>query len=135
TSSADCSGSQSVAVTAATPVLPVPFVSSISPTTMTADGALHLLTINGSGFQSGNVVQFYWTVGSGAGTWNTSSQSASIGSNQITFYLNPGTLSDTHSFPTRRSSDLTSSADCSGSQSVAVTAAAPMLPVPFVSSI
>src|SRR5439155_14359705 len=99
-------------------MLPVPFVSSISPTTMTADGALHLLTINGSGFQSGNVVQFYWTVGSGAGTWNTSSQSASIGSSQITIYMNPGTVRDTISVRVCRSGSATSSADCSGSQSV-----------------
>ena len=57
TTTADCSsGSQAVTVTAAG--IPVPAVTSISPTSMTANGVLHALTIYGSNFRNGNKVQF-----------------------------------------------------------------------------
>src|SRR3954452_640313 len=131
TSSSDCSsGTQSVAVTA---TVPVPSVSSISPTAMTADGLSHTLTINGSNFQSGNVVQFKWGVGTGSGTWNTGSSPSINSSTQMTVSMNPGTVNDTIYVRVCRSSSATSSSDCSsGTQSVAVTAT---VPVPSVSSI
>src|ERR1700721_2516808 len=43
-----------------------------SPLSMTADNAIHTLTIYGANFQSGNIVQFYWTVAPGNYVWNTS---------------------------------------------------------------
>jgi lysophospholipase L1-like esterase len=131
TSSSDCSsGTQSVAVTA---TVPVPSVSSINPTSMTADGLSHTLTINGSNFRSGNVVQFKWGVGTGSGTWNTGSTPSISSSSQMTVSMNPGTVNDTIFVRVCRSSSATSSSDCSsGTQSVTVTAT---VPVPSVSSI
>jgi hypothetical protein len=107
------SGSQSVAVTAA--VL-TPSVTSISPTSMTADGASHTLAIYGSNFQSGDYVQFYWTKGSGAYTWNTGSTPTINSASQITESMNPGTVTDTISVRVCNSAGSCSS----GSQSVAV---------------
>jgi GH25 family lysozyme M1 (1,4-beta-N-acetylmuramidase) len=110
------SGSQSVAVTAA--VL-TPTVTSISPTTMTADGAQHTLTIYGSNFQSGDYVQFKWTQGSGAGAWNTGNTPSIASATQMTVSMNPGTVTDTISVRVCNSTGTCTS----GSQSVAVTAA------------
>lgn len=132
TNSADCSsGNQSVAVTA--PV-PVPSVTSVNPTSMIADGVAHSLTINGSNFQAGNVVQFKWGVGSGAGIWTTGNSPPTINSStRITIDMNPGTNTDTIFVRVCRSSNATNNSDCSsGNQSVAVTAP---VPAPFVSSI
>jgi hypothetical protein len=119
------SGSQSVSVTVA--VL-TPSVTSISPTSMTADGASHTLTIYGSNFQSGDYVQFYWTKGSGAYTWNTGSTPTINSPSQITESMNPGTVTDTISVRVCNSAGSCSS----GSQSEAVTAA---VLTPSVSSI
>src|SRR4051794_20808126 len=131
TSSSDCSsGTQSVAVTA---TVPVPSVSSISPTAMTADGLSHTLTINGSNFQSGNSSQVQRGGGTGSGPWNTGSSPSINSSTQLTVSMNPGTVNDTLYVRACRSSSATSSSDCSsGTQSVAVTAT---VPVPSVSSI
>src|SRR4051794_34635292 len=124
TSSSDCSsGTQSVAVTA---TVPVPSVSSISPTAMTADGLSHTLTINGSNFQSGNVVQFKWGVGTGSGTWNTGSSPSISSSTQMTVSMNPVAVNDTLYVRVCRSSSATSSSYCSsGTQFIAVTATVP----------
>ncbi|GIU76285.1 MAG: hypothetical protein KatS3mg004_3372 [Bryobacteraceae bacterium] len=127
TTSADCSsGTQSVTVTAAAPV---PTVSSVSPTQMPADGVTRPLTIYGSNFQSGNVVQFKWGVGAGAGVWNTGlyNPPTIVSSTQMTINMNPGTVTDTIYVRVCRSATQTTSADCSsGTQSVTVTAAAPV---------
>ena len=45
------------------PVVGVPSVNGVSPTTMVADGVTKALTIDGSNFALGNVVQFRWGVG------------------------------------------------------------------------
>jgi len=113
----------------------VPSVSSVSPTTMTADGLSHTLNIYGGSFQSGNIVQFKWGVGSGAGVWNTGSGNPpSISStSQMMIGMNPGTVDDTIYVRVCRSSSQTTTADCSsGTQYVTVTA--PVL-VPSVSSV
>ncbi|MDR3742254.1 MAG: IPT/TIG domain-containing protein, partial [Terracidiphilus sp.] len=110
------SGTQSVAVTTA--VL-TPTVTSISPTSMTADNLLHTLTINGTNFQSGDYVQFYWTQGTGAGVWNTGNSPTIVSSTQITVSMNPGTVTDTISVRVCNSASTCTS----GTQSVAVTAA------------
>jgi hypothetical protein len=119
------SGTQSVAVTAA--VL-TPTVSSISPTSMTANGVSQTLTINGTNFQSGDYVQFYWTQGSGAGAWNTGNTPTIVSASQITVSMNPGTVTDTISVRVCNSAGTCTS----GTQSVAVTAA---VLTPTVSSI
>ena len=89
TAAADCSGSQqALAVTA---VVPVPGVSSISPTTMAADGVSHALTIYGSNFQSGNIGQWQWN-GTG-GVWINFNNAPTINSgSQVTITMNPGTV-------------------------------------------
>ena len=88
TTAADCSGSQALAVTA---VVPVPGVSSISPTTMAADGVSHALTIYGSNFQSGNIGQWQWN-GTG-GVWSNFNNAPTINSaSQVTITMNPGTV-------------------------------------------
>ncbi len=131
TSSADCSsGTHSVTVTA---TVPVPSVSSVNPTSMTADGVQHTLTVNGGNFQSGNVVQFKWGVGAGSGVWNTGNTPNIGSSTQLTVSMNPGTVNDTIFVRVCRSASATSSADCSsGTHSVTVTAT---VPVPSVSSV
>src|SRR4051794_16963507 len=118
TSSSDCSsGTQSVA---RSEERRVGKESSIRPTAMTSDGLSHTLTINGSNFQSGNVVQFKWGVGTGSGTWNTGNSPSCINSTQMTVSMNPGTVNDTIYVRVCRSSSATSSSDCSsGTQSVA----------------
>jgi hypothetical protein len=110
------SGGQSVAVTA---TVLTPTVTSISPTTMTADGAQHTLTINGTNFQSGDYVQFYWTQGTGAYTWNTGNSPNIASSTQMTVSMNPGTVTDTISVRVCNAAGTCTS----GSQSVSVTAA------------
>jgi hypothetical protein len=104
-----------VAVTA---TVLTPTVTSISPTSMTADGAQHTLTIYGSNFQSGDYVQFKWTQGSGAGAWNTGNTPSIVSSTQMTVSMNPGTVTDTISVRVCNSAGTCTS----GSQSVAVTA-------------
>ena len=103
-----------MAVTAA--VL-TPAASSISPTSMTANGASQPLTINGTNFQSGDYVQFYWTKGTGALQWTTSISSPTIVSaSQITISMKPGTVTDTISVRACNSAGTCTS----GTQSVAV---------------
>lgn len=102
-------------------VTPVPIVNSISPTAMTANGTNQLLTIYGSNFQSGNIVQFQWVAGGGAGVWTNSLQMATINSasQRITIYMNPGTLNNTFYVRVCRSASATATADCSsGTQTV-----------------
>jgi hypothetical protein len=80
-------------VTAATVT---PSVSSISPTSMTADNLSHTLTIYGSNFASGDVVQFMWGQGTGANVWTISNHTPTVNSSsQITVSMNPGTVADT----------------------------------------
>jgi len=87
------SGTQYVSVTVATVT---PSVSSLSPTSMTADGQEHLLTIYGSNFASGDIVQFMWGQGQGANQWNTSNSTPTVNSSsQITINMDPGTVTDT----------------------------------------
>jgi len=117
--SSNCSsGAQSVAVTA--PVA-TPGVSSVSPSSMTANGTSQSLVINGSGFVSGNMVQFKWGQGTGANVWTNASGTVTVNSSsQITVGMNPGTVTDTISVRVCSSSG---SSNCSsGAQSVAVTA-------------
>ena len=125
--SSQCSGSVTVTVTATT----APVVSSIAPTTMPADGVSRTLTIYGSNFQSGNIVQFRWGVGAGAGVWNTGLGNPPniLSSTQMTIIMNPGTVTDTIYVRVCRSASQTGSGDCSsGTHSVTVTAStAPVL--------
>src|SRR4028118_945003 len=113
--------------------LAVPSVSSVSPTSMTADGASHTLTVNGSNFSSVNRVQFKWGAGAGSGVWTTGNTPSVTSSSQLTVSMNPGTVNDTIFVRVCRSSSQTSTSDCSsGTQSVTVTAT---IPVPSVTSV
>jgi hypothetical protein len=125
--SSACSGRVTVTIQASGPATPT--VSSINPTSMTADGASHTLTTNGGNFQSGNVVQFKWGVPPNAGVWNNSSSTPTINSsNQMTVSMNPGTVNDTIYMRVCRSSTQTTSADCSsGTHSVTVSRVSPPL--------
>jgi hypothetical protein len=84
---------------------------------MTANGQDQQLTINGSNFQSGDYVQFKWTQGTGAGQWNTSSNTPTITPpGVITIMMKPGTVTDTFNVRV-----CNSAGSCtSGTQSVAV---------------
>ncbi|MBI5716627.1 MAG: IPT/TIG domain-containing protein [Burkholderiales bacterium] len=90
-SAGSCSASSNgLTVTA---VVTTPTISSISPTSMTANGNAQTLTINGSGFASGNYVQWH---GNASGTWVTTNGSPSIVSaTRLTVSINPGTVNDT----------------------------------------
>jgi len=113
-----------------TAVAPTPTVSNINPTAMTATGTSQALTITGSNFQSGNIVQFFWGVGAGAGVWNTGSTPTINSASQITGSMNPGTVNDT--IYVRVCSTSGATACSSGTQTVTVTAVAP---TPTVSNI
>jgi len=83
---------------------------------MTENNTAQTLTINGRNFQSGDTVQFKWTQGSGAGTWNTGNTPTINSPSQITVGMNPGTVTDTISVRV-----CNSSGTCTwGTQSVAV---------------
>jgi hypothetical protein len=111
----------------ATTTTPVPSVSSISPTAMTASpasnpNATQQLTINGTNFQSGNYVQFKWTQGTGAGSWNTGSgnpPTINTGGTQMTILMKPGTVTDTFNVQVCNSANTCAVA----AQTIAVTAA------------
>ena len=112
------SPSSAFSFTVAAAVL-TPTVTSISPTSMTADGQQHTLTIYGTNFQSGDYVQFEWTVPPNNGVWNTGSTPSIASSTQMTVSMNPGTVTDTISVRVCNSAGTCTS----GSQSVSVTAA------------
>ncbi len=100
-----------------------PTVSSISPIAMAADGQPHVLTINGDNFVVGNVVQFKWGVGAGAGVWNTGNAPSISSSSLLTVNMNPGTVNDAIYVRVCRSAAQTTDSDCSsGVQAVTVTA-------------
>jgi hypothetical protein len=100
-----------------------PSVSSISPTSMTANGQQQTLTIYGSSFAAGNVVQFKWGAGSGANVWTNSNSSPTVyNSGQIGVAMNPGTVTDT--IYVRVCASNGSSTCSAGTQYVSVTAAA-----------
>ena len=106
------------------PVVGVPSVSGVSPATMVADGVAKTLTIGGSGFTTGNVVQFRWGVGPGAGVWTRSAGAfSSLTSSRIVIPLNPGKVADTINVRVCRSASLTTDSDCSAGaiQSITVT--------------
>lgn len=111
--------------------LVVPSISSVSPTSMLADGQFRTLTINGSNFESGNVVQFLWGAPPNNFVWTTSKKTPSITSSRITVSMNPGTETDGILVRVCRSASATTSADCSASRGVSVKAIeAPMLTSP-----
>jgi len=112
---------------------PAPTVSSVSPTSMTADGVNHTLSIYGSNFQSGNIVQFKWGVPPNNGVWNTGNSPSISGTTQMSTSMNPGLVNDAIYVRVCRSGSQTTSADCSsGTQFVTVTATQP---APTVSSV
>lgn len=91
-----------------------PAVSGVNPTAMVANGIEQTLTIFGSGFTSGNIVQFRWGVGTGAGVWNNSaSPISSLTASQIVVPMNPGIVTDTIYVRVCASSSQTSTIDCS----------------------
>ena len=105
-----------------------PVVNAISPSTMTAGSGNQSLVITGSGFATGNVVQFMWGQGSGANVWTNASSAAVVNSaNQITVAMNPGTVADT--IYVRVAASNGSSVVSSGAQYVTVTTAAAGTPV------
>ncbi|UWZ85250.1 hypothetical protein [Occallatibacter riparius] len=120
TASTCSSGTQSISVTAA-----APSVSSISPTSMAADNTTHQLTIYGSNFAAGNVVQVNYT---GSGGWvDARGNPPSISPpSQMTIGINPGSSADTIYVRVCQSATQETASTCSsGTQSISVTAAAP----------
>ncbi len=100
-----------------------PTVSSIAPLAMTADGQPHVLTINGGNFVAGNIVQFRWGVGAGAGVWNTGNAPSISSSSLMTVSMNPGTVNDVIFVRVCRSATQTADSDCSsGAHAITVTA-------------
>ncbi len=92
----------------------VPTVTNLSPpTTMVADGLGHPLTIYGSNFQSGNVVQFKWSSGNRANVWHAALNAPAISSSRITVDMDPGTISNTFYVRVCRSQARTTASDCS----------------------
>ena len=125
-SSAATSCSDGNATVSVSPTVATPSVSSVSPTSMTANGQTQTLTIFGSSFASGDIVQYKYTQGAGANTWNTSNATPSIlNSGQISVGLNPGTVSDTFQVRVCSSSAATNCSDGNATVSVSPAALTP----------
>jgi Protein of unknown function (DUF1566)/Bacterial Ig-like domain/Putative binding domain, N-terminal len=91
---------------AASAPVQIPNITSINPTSMTADNALHTLAIYGSNFASGDYVQWHGN----SNSWTTTNNSPSInGSTFLTVLINPGTVNDTLYFRVCSSSGCSSS--------------------------
>ena len=107
---------------------PVPTITAVLPATMTASSVAQSLTIDGSNFTSGNVVQFR----RGAGAWVDSDNAiTSLNASQISVPLIPGTTAGTIGVRVCRSSAQTADGDCSsGAASVTVTLPPPPPPPP-----
>ncbi len=108
---------QCVTLAPATPV-----ISSLSFTSATADSANRTLTIYGSNFAAGDVVQYRWLNPAGSSTSSASVSSTS----QLSASFNPGAVNDTIYVKVCQSSSSTA---CSGEQAIAVSAPAPATPV------
>ena len=103
-----------------------PRVDWLSPSPMAPDGANHTLTVYGSGFQAGNVVQFNSGQGANANAWITENAPTIQSSSQMTIDMNPGTVNDDIWVRVCQSATQTAASDCSfGTREVEVTAAAP----------
>jgi murein DD-endopeptidase MepM/ murein hydrolase activator NlpD len=107
------------------PSASTPSVSSVSPTSMTANGSSQSVVISGNNFSSGNVVQFKWGQGSGAKVWTNSVSTPTVNSSsQIAASMNPGTVTDAIYV---RVCSSNGSSNCSdGTQYVSVTVPALM---------
>ena len=109
---------------------PLPTVSSVAPNTMTADGLLQALTISGSGFTAGNVVQLKRGTGLDPGFWRTSPNAAVPSSpNQIVAQIDPGTVADVIFVRVCRSLIASTDQSCS-STPVGITVTPPVVPPP-----
>ncbi|MFA6443564.1 MAG: M23 family metallopeptidase [Sterolibacterium sp.] len=106
--STTCSNELSIAVTA------TPVISALSFTSVPADSTSRTLTISGSNFAAGNVVKSRWLNPVGSSTASASVSSAS----QLSASFNPGAVTDTIYVKVCQSSTST---DCSGELSIAVT--------------
>lgn len=105
---------------------PGPVVTQISPTSMSAGPAPQTLIITGSNFFAGNVVQFKYESGPGAGIWKTGKPPAVKSDTQLTVAMNPGLSAGTVGVRVCRSIVATGPNDASsGTHSVKVTAAEP----------
>ena len=115
--------SSTVSVTTPPPVVvPTPTVSQIAPTAMTTNTGNQPLTVQGSNFQSGNIVQFKWGVGVGAGVWNTGNTPVIASPSALTVSMNPGPVPDVINVRVCRSAAQTATTDCSsGTHAVTVT--------------
>ena len=122
------SSAQSTALSLTVGASPMPSVSYILPTGMTANSASNPdatqpLQIHGSNFAPGNIVQFYWTQGSNAYAWNNSKSTPTITSSLITIPMDPGTVTDTIKVRVCESATQATASTCSsGIQAVTVTA-------------
>ncbi len=130
-SSAATNCSDGNATVSVSPAAVTPSVSSLSPTSMTANGQTQTLTIFGSSFASGDIVQYKYTQGAGANSWNTSNATPSVlSSGQISVGLNPGTVTDTFQVRVCSNSAATNCSD--GNATVSVS---PVVATPSVSSL
>lgn len=117
-------------VTPGSPTPATPSVTDVLPATMTAGPAAQTLTVKGSGFSAGNVVQFKWGVGAGAGTWTSSIHAIdSLSPSQITLLMNPGAVADRIDVRVCKSAAQTAAADCSSNAST-VTVTLPVVAPP-----
>lgn len=105
---------------------PSPVVTQISPTAMSAGPAPQTLTITGSNFHAGNVVQFRYESGPGAGIWKTGKPPVVKSDTQLTAAMSPGLSAGAVGVRVCRSIVATGPDDSSsGTHTVTVTAAAP----------
>lgn len=106
-----------------------PIIGSITPITMMANGENQNLTINGSGFASGNIVQFRSSIGGGTAVWISSvNPIIALSGSQIVLRFNPGNNADTISVRVCRSVTFANTGDCSnGSATISVLTTIPLI--------
>ena len=123
----DKTGGKSLPLTWTVSPSAVPVVNLISPTTMPPDNTNHLLTIYGSSFQPGNVVQVNYT---GSGGWvDARGNPPNIAPpSQMTININPGSTGDTIYVRVCESASQETSSTCSsGAQAIVVSASMPLV--------
>ena len=115
--------------------IPAPAVNTVSPIQVVANNTNQVLSISGANFQVGNIVQFKWSIGTGAGVWTTGKQVPSIASaSSLSVNFNPGAVADTINVRVCRSSLSMAAADCSsGIHAIDITQVA-VAPLAFVSA-
>ena len=103
----------------------VPTISTLTPTTMVANGVNQSISIGGSNILTNTVIQLRSQARTG-GNWvttpNVDPSNVDFGLQQITYMLNPGTVADSVGIRVCRAGYVITDSDCSAGQTITITA-------------